>query len=312
MVLNVQQGKMFLNSYLKEKDRDVIFRRFPTLPFDNGTAVFSPENLPWGAEYISQEKAEFIGQSRDFISDLSDVPLVSVSIGDEKFTVGYQKIGYTINLMELEKLKFAKANGQIVTDIVGIKSNGVSRILSEYGNHTGAYGIPARGMTGCLNDPNVETVNSSIDFNSATDNDVVDFFTEQITQVCDKMNLTGEPNVIYVVKKLYKRICSIRPNDNWSVIQSILETNKEIINIVPFNEGKSEQLEKFNVQPEGTNRDLMWITRLDPMVCKRRKTRRWRLPTEYADATYKIIFLQGFAQVQYTEPFTSRYVTYPA
>lgn len=310
MPINITESQSYLDRRLEYLDPAFIMRTFVGLPFDNGQALYSPEILPWGVESIYQEIAEFVGETLEFTNDLTDVPFVQVSVGEESYKVQYRTLGYRFTLMEMEKEALAAKNGQQLVDKVAIKNKAIARIFSEYGNYTGAYGVPERGMSGALNDPNVPINNSNIDFGTATDNEIVDFFTDEITSVEDQLNLAGEPNVIHVPKKLQKRICQIKPNDNWSVEQSILKTNKSISVILPYNEGRSDQLEKFGVQPAGTNKGRIWIHRLDNEVVKRLKSRRWRLPTEYRDGGYNVLFVQAFAQTQYVEPLTAKYVTY--
>lgn len=315
MPLSPAQGSAYLNRRLEYYDPMIVRRTLPSLPFDSGEAIYTPQDLPMGATTINQEQVSFVGETTEYTNDLSNVPFVEVAVGEDTVKVQYRTLGMKWTWMDVQKEMIANSNGQMFTDCIKEKEKALSRIFMEFGNRSAAYGNAAQGITGVLNEANVPRLDSNIDFGTggASDNDIVDFFNEQITLVTDTQNLAGEANLVRIPKRLKIRISSVKPNDNYSIEDAIMKAHPNIRGFIPYNEGRFDQLEENlpTLYPPGTNRNLIWIHRLDQQCFYRRKTYRNRFDLDYRHGVYEVVYVQGFAQVQYVEPLSSRYVTYP-
>lgn len=312
-MIDVTAPGSYLNRMLDYHDPQAIKRKYPGLPFDDGTTVPVLENLPIGHPEITQEILDGVGETVEFTNDLLDVPFVEVSVDEDRYLVSNRVIGVKFSIMDLKRQQIAASNGQIYTDIVKERNDKAMRVMAEYGNKSCAYGAPERGVSGVLNNPNVTKVNSTFDpYDPATtDDDIVDWVTEQITALESGKNMTSNPNVIVVSKKLHKRICSIKPLANWSVKQSILTTNEGIALIRPINEVRFDQLEEFGIEPSGTNKSLMWIYTLNNEDLKRMTSTVDRYPVEYHYGSYISLWVKSFAAPQIMNPNSMLYVSYP-
>ncbi|MGL6341850.1 MAG: major capsid family protein [Waterburya sp.] len=261
----IGQAGVFLSRQLEQRLPKIYEKRYPALKFSNGTLLPSAAELEAGADSVVEEIMETIGEAGEASADqIDDIPLADAGITEFKYPVMVKPIAIRYSVRELQ----ASIKGN--RNIRGMRELAARRAIEESANKIAAYGDKKTGAVGLLNDLNVPVNNSSFDPYTATQDQLIDFLTGEVSKVIVSSKLTEEPNTMLVPVKLHELITNKRiPDSPLTVKKFILENNPYITDIVPCNEVAAAELEANGVETAGTNKDSILIYPRNPEVVQR-------------------------------------------
>jgi hypothetical protein len=261
----VGDAGVFLSRQLEQRLPKVYEKRYPALKFSNGLLLPATAELEAGADSVVEEIMETIGEVGESSADqIDDIPLADASVTEFKYPVMVKPIAIRYSVRELQAAMKGNRN------IRGMREMAARRAIEESSNKVSAYGDKKTSSVGLLNDPNVPVNNSSFNPYTATQDDLIDFLTGEVTKIIDSTKMTEEPDTMLVPVKLHELITNKRiPDSPLTVKKFILENNPYIKDIVPCTELAASELEANGVETSGTNKDSIMIYPRNPEIVQR-------------------------------------------
>lgn len=152
-------------------------------------------------DYISYDAVtlgQFIGSSAD------DLPSVSANATKSIVQIGYAGNSYDYSLDELRKSQ------QTNMPIDNIKAKAAFRGSQEHTQRVAYFGDTDRGMTGLFNNPNLALDNSTVDWTTATGQEIVDDMNSLIVKVWIDSANVHLPGMFVLDSNRYATITSRR------------------------------------------------------------------------------------------------------
>ncbi len=152
-------------------------------------------------DYISYDAVtlgKFIGSSAD------DLPMVSANATKSSVPIGYAGNGYDYSLDELRKSQ------QLRMPIDNIKAKVAFRGSQEHSQRVAYFGDADRNMEGLFNNSNLALDNSTVDWSTATGQEIVDDMNSLMIKVWIDSANVHLPNVFVLDSSRYATITSRR------------------------------------------------------------------------------------------------------
>lgn len=183
-------GGNYLYRELEQSSGLVLEPKYPMLHYENGDICPVIADLEVGAaEYVTEIFSE-VGDADVIGDDAIDMPLVDVSAEEDRYKI--VRVGAALSMTHNQERADVKGRKNIMER----KQRAVSRAIAQRHNFIGAYGIPKLGMTGFLNNPDVTATNSTFNFFTATEKQIVAFFIDTMRAVYDASNSVEEVNLV--------------------------------------------------------------------------------------------------------------------
>lgn len=262
-------GGSFLYRALEQKMPEVLKRRYRDLIFENGRVVPTMADLEPGAAEIVRDTLDEVGNA-DILGDGAfDIPIVDVSGSEDRYKIWMIASAFSFTFQQERALDFAGNKAQIEDR----KQMLAKRSIAERHHRIAAYGDSRLGATGFLNNSSVVQNNSSFDPNTATPDDLAEFFVDELKAAHTASNNVEMPMDVLVSTGLYFKLVKSRmPDSSTSVlnyIEQALSDSDVKFSITKCQECDSAKLEAANVQPGGTNKDMVAFYTKDPIVVER-------------------------------------------
>jgi hypothetical protein len=314
--------RQFLNGELERKLPGTLTRRFPQLPIADGALIPAAADLPVGVQYETKELMEQAGEALIYGKDSKDIPLINFTEDEQGYRVVTFATGVTWSHVELEQAGYANTQRSTPRDIVTRRTSFVPRVLAEAhqkfvlaGSAPFYGGNDSLGITGFFNDPNVPSENSSYDptDSGTTALDSIAFINDLYTGLPDRTNDVAQVSVIVVPERLRNYWATqFLSGTSVSVLESVLSnlgpaSGGTLRGIVSMKECKSEILEEYGIQAEGTDKDLVMVAPVAQDAASRSYNNPRTIPLDYSMGTYTQIFLQDIGQVRMDFPTEFEY-----
>ena len=178
-------------------------------------------NVPEWADswdYISYDAVtvgKFIGSSAD------DLPSVALSANKTSVPIGYAGNSFDYSLDELRKTQQLR----IPVDVT--KGRAAFRGAKEHSQRVAYFGDADRGMTGLFNNPNVSLDNSTVNWATATGQEIVDDMNSLLISVWINSANTHLPNAFALDSTRYAVISSRRMDSgtDTTILQFFMQNN---------------------------------------------------------------------------------------
>jgi len=155
-------------------------------------------DLEVGAAEVVAEIFNQVGEAAVLGDGAIDIPIVDVSSDEDRYKTF--RIGAALSFTHDQERAQTKSRKSIMAR----KQRAVSRAIAEQHNRVGAYGHAALGVTGFLNNANVTPENSSFNFFTTTNNDlIVDFFVDRIRDVYLSSNSVEEVSEVVLPPEIH-------------------------------------------------------------------------------------------------------------
>lgn len=141
---------------------------------------------------------KFIGSSAD------DLPSVSLSANKTPVKIGYAGNSFDYSLDELRKSQ------QLRIPVDATKGRAAFRGSQEHSQRVAYFGDASRGMEGLFNNSNISLDNSTVNWNTATGQEIVDDMNSLLISVWINSANTHLPNAIAIDSARYGLISSRR------------------------------------------------------------------------------------------------------
>lgn len=212
-------GIAFYLSQLSVLDPKIYETKYQNIMFEEFIPVDSsdPEWVD-SVTYISYDAVtmgKFIG------ANAKDLPSVSQKATKSTIPVFYGGIQYDWSLDELRK----SVAMRMPLDVVGARM--AVRGYKEHKQKIAYFGDDARGITGLFNNANVPESAGTIDFSTATGQEMVDFMNDILNEVYEGTAQVHVPNVLLVPQNVWKYLTSTRMDSgtDTTVLQFFLLNN---------------------------------------------------------------------------------------
>ena len=312
MVYRMDDNGMWLSRYLEQPLSRAYRKKFPTLPFGEGMFLPQEGDLAPGAASVIAEMVNEVGEAAILAGRGDDIPTVDVSVSEDKYKVVAVASAVEYGVREIQAAQLAERNGQIVTNLQQTRLNTARRAIAEKSNKLAAFGDRSRDIIGFFSDPNVPTTVSSINFfdETATQEDILDFFADIVTEIETDSKLVTSPNFVVVHNKVDRILNTTfrTSNSDMTLKEAILKSNPNIMAIRAANECDSHALEYNGVQPQGTDMHRMAFYYLDPENVHRKFEPMNAMEPQLHGMTYNVILYQCFSSVMWHYPGSARYV----
>lgn len=169
-------------------------------------------------DYISYDAVtlgKFIGSSAD------DLPSVSLSATKSTVQLGYAGNSYDYSLDELRKSQ------QLRIPIDTTKGRAAFRGSQEHSQRVAYFGDVDRGMTGLFNNPNLALDNSTVDWSTATGQEIVDDMNSLLIKVWIDSANVHLPDTFILDSTRYATITSRRMDSgtDTTIMQFFMKNN---------------------------------------------------------------------------------------
>lgn len=254
---DVNQAGVYLLRQLEQLLPGLYRRKYGELwAQEDSDVIMAMEGLDPGATSIIEQVIDERGTAVELSDNSDDIPMVEVSVGENKYNVHVITLGYKYNLMQL--IRESNQGISINTE----KARQVDRGIREKTHQLLLYGNTKRGTTGLFNNSEIPVTSSGYDANSSSFQDDVDFVAEELARVSNRNDMTDEISTMLIPENLwYRWTTRYQTNDTGkTVIQAIRDTlgassGGPLQRIMRKNECRSDFLERFGVRPAGTNED---------------------------------------------------------
>jgi hypothetical protein len=283
---------------LTQKLRELIRQRFRTLLFENGTLVPTDTDLEPGVREISEDILTGVGEAALLAPGSSDIPLVQVSMTEDRYPVVMAVSAYSIEWQE--RRAFERSGVPIRTERINFARRAIAEALNKFG----AYGNIALSIRGLLNNANVTLDNNSFNPNTATFAEWVTFVIDAVLRLGIDSDMVTYATDVLLSPRMYAKSQQVSNPDNpaISVLQAVRDRlrDEENISQVRFRavpECSSARLEANGVQSGGTNKDRILVYNLDPMCVQRQIEQEIAafLPQEYVQVKGTTQFFPMFS-----------------
>ena len=169
-------------------------------------------------DYISYDAVtlgKFIGSSAD------DLPSVSLAANKTTVPIGYAGNSFDYSLDELRKTQ------QLRIPVDATKGRAAFRGAMEHSQRVAYFGDADRGMTGLFNNPNLALDNSTVNWATATGQEIVDDMNSLLIKVWIDSANTHIPNALALDSTRFATITSRRMDSgtDTTVMQFFMQNN---------------------------------------------------------------------------------------
>lgn len=169
-------------------------------------------------DYISYDAVtlgKFIGSSAD------DLPNVALSANKTSVPIGYAGNSFDYSLDELRKSQ------QLRIPIDVTKGRAAFRGSQEHSQRVAYFGDASRGMFGMFNNPNLAVDNSTVDWTTATGQEIVDDMNSLLIEVWINSANTHLPSALAIASARYATISSRRMDSgtDTTILQFFMQNN---------------------------------------------------------------------------------------
>ncbi len=260
-------GGTYLSRKLEQLLPNVKTKRYRQLKFENGSVVPTMADLEAGAAEVVSTTMDEVGTADIVAGDAFDIPIVDISANEDRYKIFMIAAAFSYTFDEERR---AEKGNLTITDR---KMMVARRSIAERHNRIAAYGDTRVNVTGFLNNSKVGLNNSSFNPNTATADEIAEFFVDEIKAVHTGSNNVEMPTTALVSSGMYFTLVKKRvPDSSMTLLQYIqkaLSENDIEFSIRKIEECDSAKLEAAGVQASGTNKDRMVLYPLDPEVVER-------------------------------------------
>lgn len=292
----------------------VLSRRYRDLPFENGTIIPTQADLKPGAAEVVRDTVDEVGDA-DIIADGAfDIPIVDVSAGEDRYKIFMIGSAFSYTFQQERAYNFAGAKAGINNR----KQMLAKRSIAERQNRIAAYGDTRLSVTGALNNAGVTLNNSSFDPNTASPDELAEFFVDELRAAHTGSNNVEMPMDVLVSTGFYFKLVKTRmPDSSVSVLTYIKQALSEEdvnFNIKKCQECDSDSMERYGAQAGGTNKDLVTLYTKDPEVVERHIEMVQLMPMEWVtvrDGRKVYPMFSSTTQTMINFPGAFRYIKVP-
>ncbi|MBW4421787.1 MAG: DUF2184 domain-containing protein [Myxacorys californica WJT36-NPBG1] len=293
-----------LKRWLEQKLPGVLEKRYRQLQFENGSLVPTMADLQPGAATLVQEQMEVVGEAAIVADEAFDIPLADVGAEEVQFKIIAVFSGFHFTFRQMQAAQFSNV------PLSDKKAFAARRAIAEKMNKIAAFGAAKYDCTGFLNNPDVPVNNSSFNPATATADDVIEWFIDEIVAIESNTELTESPTLGLVTPELHGILLKKRVGDANLNIKSYILANTGLTDIRPVTELKSATLEANSVQAASTNKDRVMLYPLDPEIVERHIEMTKPLPEEYRNAKYITPMYACTSPVIWNFPKAARSIDY--
>lgn len=250
---------IFLARQLEQRLPQIYAKRYPDLWGINGEIIPSTGDLEEGTDTIIAEFIETIGEA-NLMSDVADdIPLVDVSIGEDKYPVVAPVTAFTYSIMQLNAAIKANRN------LTSMKEMAAKRAIDEKGHKIAVFGSTKHKMPGLLNNSAVPLVDSTFNVAAANADELVDFVATQLNKVTTSSQQVEAIDTILVSDSMRKAMVTKRlAGTSDSVLTYLLanygaSTGGSLRRILAKNELAPSLLAEYGVRPDATKERMVFL-----------------------------------------------------
>ncbi|MBW4422490.1 MAG: DUF2184 domain-containing protein [Myxacorys californica WJT36-NPBG1] len=293
-----------LKRWLEQKLPGVLEKRYRQLQFENGSLVPTMADLQPGAATLVQEQMEVVGEAAIVADEAFDIPLADVGAEEVQFKIIAVFSGFHFTFRQMQAAQFSNV------PLSDKKAFAARRAIAEKMNKIAAFGAAKYDCTGFLNNPDVPVNSSSFNPETATADDVIEWFIDEIVSIESNTELTESPTVALVTPELHGILMKKRVGDSNLNIKQYILGNTDLTDIRKVTELKSATLEANGVQAAATNKDRILLYPLDPEIVERHIEMTKPLPEEYRNAKYITPMYACTSPVIWNFPKAARSIDY--
>lgn len=299
---------LYLTRYLQQKLSRVLFRRYPRLRFESGEVCPIIYDLVPGANTITQDIIDSVGEAKILADEAFDIPLVDISAEQDEYRVIRVAGAFHYTMQQIDAARFANV------PLRDRKIQAVRMAISQRLNTFYAYGNSTMGLPGFLNNPNVDIVDSSFNpYDSANDvDDFSDFFVDLLGQIINDSLMTETPNRWIIPSLLKTRLVKLRiANTNLNAYQYVAGALNDLspgFQILAINEVRSQFLEANGIHASGLNKDRFVLYDASGETAEIHADTVQTAPTEYSNMRYMTPMYQCTSPVIIQRTASMKYV----
>lgn len=232
----------------------------PYAAIDYADLIPPVQGIPeWADEwnYISYDgvtMGKFIGSSA------KDLPRVTVSANKSRVNIGYAGVGYDYSIDEMRKA------AQMRMPIDTTKAELAFRGSQEHMQRVAYFGDVDRGMTGLFNNPNLALDNSTVDWSTATGQEIIDDMNSLLVEVWTNSKSIHLPDTLVMTPTRYATLSSRRMDTgtDTTILQFFMLNNlyttrtKQQITIEPRYQLEASELAANGVSNGGKDRMMAY------------------------------------------------------
>lgn len=259
-------GGTFLSRKLEQLLPGVKTKRYAALTFENGALVPTMADLESGAVEIVAQMMNEVGSAAILGSDAFDLPVVDVSVEEDRYKILMVGAGFSYTFDEERKAE--KGN----FPINNYRMMAARRAIAETHERLAAFGDVNAAITGVLNNASVTLNNSSFNPNTATPDELINYFVDEVSAMYAASNSVEMASMALVGTKLqFKLLRRLGETSDtvYSYIIKALSASGLNFSIKAHRFCDSANLERFGLQAGGTNKDRIAWYPLDPDVVER-------------------------------------------
>lgn len=232
----------------------------PYAAIDYADLIPPVQGIPeWTDEwnYISYDgvtMGKFIGSSA------KDLPRVTVSANKSRVNIGYAGVGYDYSIDEMRKA------AQMRMPIDTTKAELAFRGSQEHMQRVAYFGDADRGMSGLFNNPNLALDNSTVDWSTATGQEIIDDMNSLLVEVWTNSKSIHLPDTLVMTPTRYATLSSRRMDTgtDTTILQFFMLNNlyttrtKQQITIEPRYQLEASELAANGVSNGGKDRMMAY------------------------------------------------------
>jgi hypothetical protein len=306
----VFEAAQFLEGELEQRLPQVYEQQYAPLWAE--AALYIPEATPLeiGSTSVVEEIFEAVGQAAEIEDLTTDVPVVTAAVGETSYNVHNYAIAYQYSILQLARMM---KSGR--SDFNMRQARAVDRALRQSVHELLVFGSAKRGSTGLLNDANIPTSAPAYNPNTATFQQHVNFFTEQLTNVKINNQLAAGTNwVLTSYPHVQKLKSTYQSNDSGlTAYEAIMKLHGDdgLQGIIGVNECRADLLEQFGVNTVGDDLDKMVFLPEDDMVISHARYAPSFLPPQPNKMQFDVWAYMGCSELIIHAPQEMRYVDIP-
>lgn len=232
----------------------------PYAAIDYADLIPPVQGIPeWADEwnYISYDgvtMGKFIGSSA------KDLPRVTVSANKSRVNIGYAGVGYDYSIDEMRKA------AQMRMPIDTTKAELAFRGSQEHMQRVAYFGDAPRGMTGLFNNPNLALDNSTVNWTTATGQEIIDDMNSLLVEVWTNSKSIHLPDTLVMTPDRYAQLSSKRMDTGtdttvlqWFMANNLYTTRtKQPLTIEPRYQLEASELAANGVSNGGKDRMMAY------------------------------------------------------
>lgn len=265
-------------------------------------------NLEGYAQRIEEVRFEAKGEAKEYVDKTSDIPVLTSAFASDTFNVHTFAVALEHGLQELKSL-------EVYPEKLSKELKNANRVLMQEQHRLLVFGDNGqRNSTGLFSDTNVPVDGGTYDPLTATWQDHIDFFAEQITIIEDNNVLTTTVGKIYITAQLYRILATTyQENDSAKSAMEAIMKNYPSVTFHRVNECRADLLERFGASPIGTGEERIVFTPVnDDDQLDRLADAPDAHPPQWRDLSYRTIYYVRTSQTIIHKPESFRYYNFPS